>query len=318
MMAKRMPFCALLQVAILFLTRGKMPLEPAWREFFAAAALLEPIDVDRLWTPDVVAPRNVDAELAAIDERDAAAARRGATVTLPVDPRKVGSAVATAARRAGARAGSDKVGRRQNSGSRVHSKGSGAATRRPLWSAWTGWWASKPDVIAAQDLFSVYVHPPPGRRFRASSLFSGREVPDRVAVSWAQNSVVRCPYHVISGITTYFLSGQTRDLLVSHGCSVCPSRHTSLLQAEAERRLLRAALADPANQRFLLASETCLPVYPPHVLYSELVNNGRSRIHACKLDTWEEQKRRNDWKCAPCWRKAIKPMPGLMQGSMPP
>jgi len=72
------------------------------------------------------------------------------------------------------------------------------------------------------------------------------------------------------------------------------------LQAEAERSLLRAALADPANQRFLLASETCLPMYPPHVLYAELMSNGRSRIHACKLDTWEEQKRRLDWKCASC------------------
>ena len=68
-------------------------------------------------------------------------------------------------------------------------------------------------------------------------------------------------------------------------------------QAEAERRLLRAALADPANQRFLLASETCLPIYPPHVLYSELMTSGRSRIHACKLDSPEEEKRRLDWKC---------------------
>ena len=175
----------LVQVAILFLTRGKMPLEPAWREFFAAAALVEPIDVDRLWAPEVVAPRDVQAELAAIDERYAVA-RRGR-----IDPRKVGSAVVTAARRAGAGSGSARLARRQDGGTAAHAEGSGAATRRLLRSTWAGWWASEPDTIAAQDLFSVYVHPPPGKKFRRGSMFRGREVPDRVAVSWAQHSVVR-------------------------------------------------------------------------------------------------------------------------------
>lgn len=31
------------QVALLFLSRGAMPLEPAWREFLEAAALIEPV-----------------------------------------------------------------------------------------------------------------------------------------------------------------------------------------------------------------------------------------------------------------------------------
>ncbi len=178
----------LTQVAILFLTRDKMPLEPAWREFFAAAAMVELIDIDRLWAPDIVAPRDVKAELAAIDEREAAAARRGG-----IDPQKVGSAVAAAARRAGA--GSAASARWQDGGTVARTEGSGAAARRRLLRiAWTGWWTSEADTIAAQDLFSVYVHPPPGKKLRADSLFSGREVPDRVAVSWAQHSVVRCVY----------------------------------------------------------------------------------------------------------------------------
>ena len=89
---------------------------------------------------------------------------------------------------------------------------------------------------------------------------------------------------------------KTRLLSLSKPVTICGD--VSSPQAEAERSLLRAALADPANQRFLLASETCLPMYPPHVLYAELISGGRSRIHACKLDTSEEQKRRLDWKCA--------------------
>ena len=34
-------------------------------------------------------------------------------------------------------------------------------------------------------------------------------------------------------------------------------------QAEAERRLVMAALEDPRNQRLLLLSESCAPLYPP-------------------------------------------------------
>lgn len=35
------------QVALLFLARGAMPLEPAWREFLEAAALIEPVHPER-------------------------------------------------------------------------------------------------------------------------------------------------------------------------------------------------------------------------------------------------------------------------------
>jgi hypothetical protein len=35
------------QVALLFLARGAMPLEPAWREFLEAAALIEPMHPER-------------------------------------------------------------------------------------------------------------------------------------------------------------------------------------------------------------------------------------------------------------------------------
>ena len=179
-----------LQVAFLFLTRGRMPLEPAWREFFAAAALVEPVDVSRLWAPEVIAPRDITAQLAANDKRDAAAVRFSAG-RQAVDPREVGSAVIAAAQRAGAGSGSATLGNRQGIDS-APAEGGGVALRRLLrWTSWAGR-ASGPDSIAAQDLFSVYVHPPPAYRFPARSLFRGREVADRVAVSWAQHSVVRC------------------------------------------------------------------------------------------------------------------------------
>ena len=64
-------------------------------------------------------------------------------------------------------------------------------------------------------------------------------------------------------------------------------------QVEAERRLLRAALEHPANQRFMLLSEACLPLYPPHVVWAEAFASRRSRMHACKQDTPEDEQRRN-------------------------
>jgi hypothetical protein len=51
--------------------------------------------------------------------------------------------------------------------------------------------------------------------------------------------------------------------------------------ASATRALLRAALLDPNNQRFALLSESCLPLYSPAVVYSQLVYSEKSRINAC-------------------------------------
>ncbi len=54
-----------------------------------------------------------------------------------------------------------------------------------------------------------------------------------------------------------------------------------LPQAEAERRLLKAALENPRNQRFVLLSESCTPLYPPQVVYLQLLSDSRSRVNAC-------------------------------------
>lgn len=52
-------------------------------------------------------------------------------------------------------------------------------------------------VIPAQDMFSVYMHPPPGKSFPRTSIFAGREVAGRVKVLWAQWSVVHLPPPVL-------------------------------------------------------------------------------------------------------------------------
>ena len=50
----------------------------------------------------------------------------------------------------------------------------------------------------------------------------------------------------------------------------------------AMRELLKAALADPHNQKFVLLSDSTLPLYPPTVTYHHLVHEDKSRVNACK------------------------------------
>lgn len=62
--------------------------------------------------------------------------------------------------------------------------------------------------------------------------------------------------------------------------------------AEGSKRLLQAALADPLNQRFVMLSESALPLYPPATIYQQLMLEDKSRINACKLMFWKRQMNR--------------------------
>ena len=48
--------------------------------------------------------------------------------------------------------------------------------------------------------------------------------------------------------------------------------------------LLQAALQEPLNQRFVLVSESCIPLYPPTTIWQQLLSEDKSRIDACKLE----------------------------------
>ena len=51
---------------------------------------------------------------------------------------------------------------------------------------------------------------------------------------------------------------------------------------EAAVAMLRAALANPLNQRFIMLSEACAPLYPPEVMYVQLLSEDKVRMDACK------------------------------------
>ena len=97
------------------------------------------------------------------------------------------------------------------------------------------------DPIEAQQLFSVYVHAPPS--------FAG--YPN--SSLWA-NSRISQSIHVSWG---------------DHSISA------------ATRALLAAALQDRRNQRFVLVSESDIPLFNPLTFYQQLMYEQRSRVNAC-------------------------------------
>ena len=48
--------------------------------------------------------------------------------------------------------------------------------------------------------------------------------------------------------------------------------------------LIRESLKNPLNQRFIMLSESCVPIYPPAMVYQQLMWEKKSRINACDSD----------------------------------
>ena len=67
-----------------------------------------------------------------------------------------------------------------------------------------------------------------------------------------------------------------------------------LFPLQATRSLLREALKDPLNKRFVLLSETCNPLLPAATVYAQLMAESKSRVNACAMS----DKSRNVERCA--------------------
>ena len=62
---------------------------------------------------------------------------------------------------------------------------------------------------------------------------------------------------------------------------------------QAEINLMQEALRQPLNERFVLLSETCIPLYPATLVWAQLVSEPKSRAHACaKLGDSDDEGRR--------------------------
>ncbi len=94
-----------------------------------------------------------------------------------------------------------------------------------------------------QHMFSIYIHPPPDfPGYDPSSVFHNRKLPV------SQRLVTKWGHHSTTEVT---------------------------------RRMIKAALEDPLNQRFVQLSESCIPLYPPAMVHQQLTLDPVSRIGAC-------------------------------------
>lgn len=73
-----------------------------------------------------------------------------------------------------------------------------------------------------------------------------------------------------------------------------PALTRLLVWLQATHSLLREALKDPLNKRFVLLSETCNPLLPAATVYAQLMAESKSRINACAMS----DKNRNVERCA--------------------
>ncbi|WIA35555.1 hypothetical protein OEZ86_003980 [Tetradesmus obliquus] len=63
--------------------------------------------------------------------------------------------------------------------------------------------------------------------------------------------------------------------------STLPKGYAQHVLAETAVLLLRAALQDESNVHFVMVSDTSIPLYPPQVVWAQLMSEQRSRLDAC-------------------------------------
>ena len=51
----------------------------------------------------------------------------------------------------------------------------------------------------------------------------------------------------------------------------------------AATNMVRAALQDPLNQKFIQLSESCVPLYPPAAVHQQLLAEDKSRMDSCGM-----------------------------------
>jgi hypothetical protein len=179
--------------------------------------------------------------------------------------------------------------------------------------------ACAPNGSTLSHLYSIYVHSAPSwKGYSEGSIFRGREVSPRVKVEWGGWTVVEvsalqlrtfslpallferknkptggalvspastnCPFLLVHALqmTVHAEDGTTDDV-----CLRVTKLTMSTWPWQAERLLLRAALEDSLNQRFIFLSETCAPLIPAMAMYAQLMSEPKSRINACSSPVWD-------------------------------
>ena len=72
---------------------------------------------------------------------------------------------------------------------------------------------------------------------------------------------------------------------------------------EAQVKLLEEALKDALNEKFVMLSETAIPIHRPEIVYLQLIHESKSRINACKGNPARMNPERWMGKCVTHWHE---------------
>ncbi|KAH9603110.1 hypothetical protein KSS87_002684 [Heliosperma pusillum] len=164
----------------------------------------------------------------------------------------------------------------------------GALPFLPLWERFFGGY---------DELFSIYVHTPPGFILNVSpdSVFFARQIPSQTRsghqmVKRDGECKSRLEYVELReapGVVCLSVLSAVIGLTLGNlACSVlCHMLHTCMrvywgdvTMADAEKRLLANALLDFSNERFVLLSESCIPIYNFKTVYKYLTESVHSFV----------------------------------------
>ncbi|CAD7701219.1 unnamed protein product [Ostreobium quekettii] len=239
-----------LKVALMFLSAGPMHNEIAWRAFFEAASSLQLKQPARVPMPTRTDLKQLvggplKPEIPSLREEEYISYRNQHGLELDFDryarlagDLQWGDDGALSARTllgSGDKLGDDEL---HGDGKCMEEDHMVATTINRITKDTSG--ASR--LVSQQDLFSLYVHAPPGHRYPSDSLFHRAEVsrPVNTTNGWGKFALVL-----------------------------------------AELRLLEEALQDPLNVKFVLLSESCVPLHGPDLVYLQLMSEARSRLRGC-------------------------------------
>ena len=246
------------KVALMFLTRGEMPHEPAWAAWLHSARGLVPLPVAAAPGFGGCGPARVAELVAACGSGIESGIGGGgdslsssSTTAALLRARTQVQRLAEASSITGMAREAEKAREEAKAGN-IKSEG-GAEEVGASSTSLTSSSNSNPNpIVSSQHLFSVYVHAPPDfKGYAPGSVFERALLPagTRVAASWGGHDLV-----------------------------------------DAARSLLRAALTDPLNERFVLLSESGAPTMAPSLVYMQLLGSRLSRINACEGDN------NDDWR----------------------
>lgn len=138
-----------------------------------------------------------------------------------------------------------------------------------------------------EGLYSIYIHSSPSYKanFSSTSPFYRRQIPSKVGNSadlapTGEGSILQFLLSAIAFRVSWPAFMAKKEIVPQgfFGTNPQASRWGDISLFEAERRLLGNALLDFSNERFLLLSESCIPIFNFTIAYSYLMKSTHSFV----------------------------------------